>query len=175
MDIFVISISDADNINPELLEEFRHKEFKNKAKQKEHCFSYLMTDRILREVYKIENREIDFIKGKPYLKSREKFFSVSHSGEYIVLAFSDNECGVDIEKIKDRDIESIAERMNFSCDNQEEFYKSWTKYEAEYKLGGKPSSLMYQEFRGYMICATSSDSQETFEIYIQNGERFPNL
>ena len=39
MDIFVVNFSDADNIKPELLQEFRHKELKNKAKEKEHCFA----------------------------------------------------------------------------------------------------------------------------------------
>ena len=142
MDIFVVNISDAENIKPELLEAFRHKEFSNLKKKKEHCFSYLMLDRILKEVYKIQNREIEFLNSKPYLKSREKFFSLSHSGEYLVIGFSDNECGVDIEKIKPRDYKAISERMNFGSNTLEDFYKDCTKYEAEYKLGTKAESII---------------------------------
>ena len=175
MDIFVINTSAADNIKPELLERFGHKEFSNLIKKKEHCFSYLMADRILKEVYKIENREIEFVNGKPYLKTREKFFSLSHCAEYIVAAFSDSECGVDIEQIKDRDYNSISERMRFNASNLEEFYAEWTKYEAEYKLGGKNKNIMQTRFENYMVTAVSNNSQETFEIYIQNGEEFPNL
>ena len=177
MDIFVINLSDADNIKPELLEEFRHKEFKNKAKQKEHCFSYLMTDRILKEVYGLENRNIEFLNGKPYLLTREKYFSISHSGKYILIGFSDNECGADIEQMKERDYVSIAERMKFSASNLEEFYSEWTKYEAEYKLGGsdKGKSIVQTVFENYMITAVCEKPQEIFEIYIQNGETFSNL
>lgn len=175
MDIFVINTSAADNINTELLEEFRHKEFKNKVKEKEHCFSYLIADRILREVYGLENRDLEFVNGKPYLRTREKFFSLSHSGEYVVLVFSGNECGVDIEQIKNRDYVSIAERMKFNVSTLNEFYSEWTKYEAEYKLGGRCKSIMQTPFENYMITAVSECSQETFEIYIQNGDSFSNL
>ena len=177
MDIFIINVYGADNVKSELLEEFRHKEFKNKSKEKVHCFSYLMTDRILKEVYNIEQRETEFVNGKPYLKSREKFFSISHSGEYIALAFSDNDCGVDIEQIKNRDYVSIAERMKLNVTNQKEFYSEWTKYEAEYKLGGRGiyKNITQTVFENYMITAVSENPQETFEIYIQNGDSFSNL
>ena len=176
MDIYVINITDADNIKPELLEEFRHKDFTNLKKQKEHCLSYLMTDRILKNVYNIENREIKFVNGKPLLKTREKFFSISHSGDYLVIAFSDSDCGVDIEKMKDRDFVSISERMKFNADSLEEFYLEWTKYEAEYKLGstGKYKSIKQTFLNDYAITAVSENVQETFEIYIQNGETFSN-
>lgn len=176
MDIFVINISDADNIKPELLEEFRHKEFTNTKKQKEHCLSYLMTDRILKNVYKTENRELEFVNGKPFLKSRAKFFSISNSGDYLVIAFSDSNCGVDIEEIKDRDFVSISRRMRFNANTLEEFYLEWTKYEAEYKLGDsdKYKSIKQTFLNDYAITALSDNVQETFEIYIQNGETFSN-
>ena len=175
MDIFVINTSDSDNIKPELLEEFRHKEFSNANKKKEHCFAYLMLDRILKEVYKIEKREIEFIDNKPYLKNRDKFFSISHSKEILAIAFSENECGIDVEKITDRDFKAIAERMNFPSKTLEEFYFDWTKYEAEYKLGAAANSIKQIIADGYALTAVCENFQETFDIYIQNGEQFPNL
>ena len=60
MDIFIVEISDTENIDEGLMAQFCHKNFSNGKKRIEHCFSYLMTDRILREVYKIEDREIIF-------------------------------------------------------------------------------------------------------------------
>ena len=174
MDIFVINISDADNIKPELLEEFRHKEFTNIKKQKEHCLSYLMTDRILKNVYNIENRELEFVNGKPLLKTGEKFFSISNSGDYLVIAFSDNNCGVDIEEMKERDFVSISKRMKFNANSLKEFYLEWTKYEAEYKLGNRGESIKQTFLNNYAITAVSDNIQEAFEIYIQNGETFPN-
>ena len=41
--------------------------------------------------------------GKPYfIKEPQLFFNLSHSGNYIGIAFSDNEMGLDIECIKQR-------------------------------------------------------------------------
>ena len=175
MDIFVIIKSNASNIELELLEKFRHKNISNKNKLTEHCFSYLMLDRILKEIYKIEKRDLEFINGKPYLKNRQKFFRISHSGKYILIGFSNNESGIDIEKIKPRDFKSISKRMNFESKTLEEFYVNWTKYEAEYKLGEKCKTIYNIEFKGYMITSVSSNIQEKFNFYIQNGDKFSNL
>lgn len=175
MDIFVINVSDINNIKPELLEEFRHKDFLNEEKKKEHCFSYLMLDRILKEVYKIKNRKIEFINKKPYLNTREKYISISNSDEYLIIAVSDNECGVDIEKIKNRDFKSISKRMHFPANTLEEFYFDWTKYEAEFKLGSKHKNIKQTKLNNYVLTAVSSNIQENFDIYIQNGEEFPNV
>lgn len=45
--------------------------------------------------------------GKPYLQNEKLFFNISHSGEYVVCGFSDEEIGVDIEKIQTFDNELI--------------------------------------------------------------------
>ncbi len=174
MDIFIIKILDADNIHKELLKSFQKKEISNSKKWNEHCLSYLMIDRILKDFYQIENREVIFIGKKPFLKTREKFFSISHSNDFIALAFSNYDCGIDIEKIKLREFEEISKRMSFKCNTLEEFYNEWTKYEAEYKLG-KPAQK-FKKFRlnDYVITAASVNIQEDFEIYIQNGEVSPN-
>ena len=184
MDIFVIRIEDANNVNEDLLKEFQKKEISNEKKRKTHCFSYFMVDRILREVYKIENRKIIFKENKPILKSGEKHFSISHSGEYTVLGFSDCNCGIDIEKVNNkRDWKAIAERMDFKSQSEEEFYKDWTKYEAEYKLrgkcipdleyttskkqGGKYESVYQTKIDSYALTAVSENSAEKFELYIK--------
>lgn len=169
MDIFVIRIEDANNVNEDLLKEFQKKEISNEKKRKTHCFSYFMVDRILREVYKIENREIIFKENKPVLKSGEKHFSISHSGEYTVLGFSDCNCGIDIEKVNNkRDWKAIAERMDFKSQSEEEFYKDWTKYEAEYKLGNgvKLENVYQASFDNYCITAVSKNPEEKFDLYL---------
>ena len=169
MDIFVIKIGDADSVSESLLKSFQKKEISNKNKRKTHCFSYLMVDRILREVYTIENREIVFENGKPMLKSALKYFSISHSGEYIALGFSNHNCGIDIEGVNDkRDWRAIAERMDFKSQSEEDFYKDWTKYEAEYKLGNsvKPESMYQTSFDNYCITAVSENPEEKFDLYL---------
>ena len=166
MDIFVIEIKDADEVHKELLEEFRKKEISDPKKWNEHCFSYLMVDRILREVYHIEDRTVIFENGKPLLKSGGKHFSISHSNKYAALVFSDYDCGIDIEEIKPREFAKISERMNFNAKTLEEFYNQWTKYEADYKLSNPCKT--YKTFRldDYILTVVGENPNDTFELYL---------
>ena len=175
MDIFVIEAGISENIEKSLLEQFGNKKFSNPKKRYVHSLSYLMLDSILKEVYKIEDRNIVFLNKKPYLANRQKYFSISHSGDYITLVFSDYDCGADIEKIKHRDFAAIAERMGFDSKTEEGFYYDWTLYEAEYKLGGKSAKYKSFKYSDYIITASSSNKEEVFELYIQNGNNFSNL
>lgn len=175
MDIYIIDKSDFKNIPFESIEEFKHRDFSSKKKLEEHCLTYFLLNKILKDIYKIQNRAICFENSKPYLISKEKFFSISHSEKYIVLAFSDFDCGVDIEKIKQRDFQSIAKRMNFNSATLEDFYKDWTKYEAEYKLGERNKSIYRTKIDDYILTAVSSNFKEKFKIHIQTGEMFSNL
>ncbi len=173
MDIFVIEITDADSVHQKLLLEFKKKDISDAKKLNQHCLSYLMVDRILREFYHIENREIIFDGRKPLLKTGAKHFSISHSKEFIALAFSDSPCGIDIEKNTQRDFEKIADRMGFKCSTLDEFYAEWTLYEAKYKLGTEAYSGKTYKLGDYTLSAVSSSPQEKFEIYIQSGQYFP--
>lgn len=175
MDVFLIEVIDADNVHMELLREFQKREISNSKKWNEHCLSYLMVDRILRDFYQIENREVVFTGKKPFLKTREKFFSISHCEDYIALAFSDYDCGIDIEKIKLRDFGAISKRMGFQCNTLEEFYNAWTRYEAEYKLGKPAQKFKKFNIDEHVITASSVNINEEFEIYIQSGNVFPNV
>ena len=168
MDIFVIKVIDADDVHKDLLKEFQKKEISDPEKRNVHCLSYLMVDRILKEVYKIEDREIIFDDKKPVLKSGKKFFSISHSGEYIVLGFSDFNCGIDIENVVNRkkDWQTIAERMGFKSQSQEDFFKDWTEYEAVYKLRDKYKSVYQTKLGSYFLTAVSKNSEESFDIYL---------
>ena len=168
MDIFVINKQIAENIEESLLSQFQHKNFSNKNKQLEHSLAYLMADRILKNVYGFDTYEIEFKSGKPYLKNRKKYFSLSHSDDYIAIAFSDFECGLDIEKIKERDFKSISKRMGFLSSSLEDFYLNWTKYEAEYKLGKTSNNQYNCLIEGYVITACSENFEEKFELYFQN-------
>lgn len=175
MDIFIIKKFDYKNIEKNILITYQHKEFSNENKLREHCLAYFMLDKILKDKFRIENRELEFINNKPYLISGNLFFSISHSFDYIVIGISENECGIDIEIIKERDYQSISKRMNFVSNSLEEFYKNWTKFEAEYKLGNLSKSFVQQEYKNYMITAVSNNTKENFRFFIQNGKNFSNL
>ncbi len=169
MDIFIIKTTDVDELHKNLLLEFKKKDITNPQKLNQHCLSYLMLDRILREVYKLDEREIIFAKGKPHLKSKLKHFSISHSNDLITIAFSDFNCGIDIEKNTNRDFEKIAKRLNFTANSQQDFYVQWTKFEAEYKLNAASKSLKTFQIDDYTLTAVSENLDENYELFIQTN------
>ena len=105
--------------------------------------------------------------GKPVSQKENRYLSLSHSHQYVVLAVSDHPIGVDIEKITtNRPFQAIAKRLKFkenlSCD---EFYQSFTAYEADFKLGSEFEDPYHQfvTYHDFMLCV-SSVIQEDFEI-----------
>ncbi|MCX6180714.1 MAG: 4'-phosphopantetheinyl transferase superfamily protein [Bacteroidetes bacterium] len=81
-------------------------------------------------------------KGKPYL-TQGRYFNITHSGDYVLVAFSKDEIGVDLEKIKEIDVESflgflhIDEKTHLQSNpDKESFYEVWTRKEAFLKAQG---------------------------------------
>ena len=171
MDIFIIKTDNSRKISEDILNEFQQKIITNQKQLKIHCFTYYMLDKILKEKYAICSPQIIYKDNKPVLKNGEKHFSISHSGDYIAIAFSNSNCGVDIEKIKNRDFKKIAERMSFVCEDLESFYKEWTLYEAQYKLNKNNSrakqSYKTQKQDDYFITAVSENIEEDFNFMIE--------
>ena len=165
MDIFIINSEKSREVSEDLLAQYTYKAFRNNSQKLMHQFSYLMLDRILKDFYKIENRAIVHSAGKPELVSNEKQISISHSGGFIALAFSDYECGIDIEKITKRDYKKISERMGFVSKSLKDFYCNWTKYEAEYKLKDKIESIYQFEIPEYVTTAVCKNANEKYEVY----------
>ncbi len=79
--------------------------------------------------------------GKPYVKNIPVHFSISHSGNYVVCAVSENEIGIDIEKIRDID-SRICKRFateaeaDYISSNQNRIFEIWTLKEAYFKCIG---------------------------------------
>lgn len=167
MDIFIIDKNKVKVHDRKILERFQYKNFSDADKLKEHCLSYYLLDKILRDNYNVENRELEFISQKPYLKSREVHFSISHSRNFIAIAISSYNCGIDIEFIKERDFVKIARRMKFEeCSSLDDFYKKWTEYEAAYKLNDEYKKIKHYNYENYMISAVSTNNNEIFQLII---------
>lgn len=92
--------------------------------------------------------------GKPYAENVKVEFSISHSGNIAVCAISDKPVGIDIECIKDINI-NVAKRL-FTHDEQnyvfekwalakQRFFEVWTRKEAYVKMLGKGVSY-FPEF-----------------------------
>lgn len=86
-------------------------------------------------------------KGKPYLASHPHIhFNISHSGEWVVIAFSSTKVGVDVEKIRDvnlgiaqRFFSEEEKRLLFSLPTNKQidyFFDLWTLKESFLKAIG---------------------------------------
>ncbi len=92
---------------------------------------------------------------KPYLKNEKIQFNISHSGDIVVCAISENtEIGIDIEIIKDINIADFRSQMTtfewnriFTSDNvKNSFFTYWTQKEAVLKADGRGLSIPLQSF-----------------------------
>jgi len=108
----------------------------------------------------IKNESVKFNRttyGKPYLEGYDDFhFNLSHSGSWVVCAVSSKPVGIDIEKIREVDLD-IAKRF-FSKeeasdlfakeDNEktEYFFELWTLKESYIKADGRGLSLPLNSF-----------------------------
>jgi 4'-phosphopantetheinyl transferase len=105
---------------------------------------------LVQHYYKFNDRELQWsawktdIKGKPYIQDGKKF-SITHSGDYVCVAFSDVEVGLDIEKISPLDYEALINLLhieeqvyiNQSVCKLSAFYYVWTRKEAFCKANGE--------------------------------------
>lgn len=137
----------------------------------------------LRDYLKIDDN-IEVIRdmsGKPYAAGCDINFSIAHSGEYIVAAVSENPVGIDIEKIRDRDYQKIAERY-YNRDEIVEvrekglthFYTLWTMKEAYGKLKGNlmngMKSLKDIQGEGYIINHINSPTGYMMSVISNTNE-----
>lgn len=97
--------------------------------------------------------------GKPHVGDSDVDFNVSHSGDWVVLAFGRNRnIGVDIERIKrEMDVLAIASRyftgeettlIENSADQHAAFFQLWARKEAYVKACG---SALFRELSSFSI------------------------
>lgn len=126
--------------------------FKNTNDKKRSLLGEVLCRKCLGEKLTLPSSNIEIIKtekGKPYLSENhpELFFNISHSGDWVVVALSSGEIGIDVEKIK-KPAYRIAERyfstseldaLNSLKDQEKAdfFYDLWTLKESYLKLLGK--------------------------------------
>lgn len=110
--------------------------------------AYLLLEKTLKKLgVKSSRYEFKYDKnGKPFLEGCPLHFSLSHSGDFVAVAISDNSVGVDIQEMKDIDLD--ARKLVFneedekffleSEDKLDAFYSLWAIKEAVYKFDGTP-------------------------------------
>ena len=136
-------------------------------KQKQHNAGRYIVEYVAKNVLNLENSEIIIENKKPKFKHSDIKFSISHSDCWAFVGFSDNEIGIDIEKIQERDYKAIAKRMNFDLkeDSLSDFYLCWTIFEAEYKLQQKAKTVKTIDFNNeYKISVASVKNIEKINL-----------
>ena len=115
-----------------------------KQDYKYRCLGAGLLPNFIRDRYGIDDEIIFGKHGKPHFKNVKKSFNISHSGNYVIIAASDYNIGIDIQRMEKRN-QLVAER-NFctgECayinenDNEEikrqRFHEIWTIKEAYLK------------------------------------------
>lgn len=140
----------------------------NKQKQK----AKIAADRLCRlaisEFCGIEKEQVEFDlseRGKPYAVNCNVNFNISHSGDFVVCAVSDNEIGIDIEKIRHvnpRTAERFAcpDELDYIKSEENGFFKIWTLKEAYFKcigtgLGADIKNVSFDICENGIICSNS--------------------
>ena len=95
--------------------------------------------------------------GKPYLKNKDLFFNISHSFNFVIATISNNEIGIDIEKIRKTPLNTINQFatekekkyiLSTSTNIEERIFKIYTLKEAYFKmLGTNLNHILEVEFK----------------------------
>lgn len=111
--------------------------------------------------------------GRPLLN--EGYISISHSGEYKVMAISSKKVGIDIEKHRDINFQRIVSRFfkDTRISSLNDFFGLWVKNEAYLKFTGEGlkklgkknnynKSRLYTFIEGYSMAIYSDDKKCAF-------------
>ncbi len=99
----------------------------NENDKKRSILGELLFIELLKEL-KIDYNSIQIYKnknGKPYIENKNIYFNISHSNDYVVCAISNNEIGIDIEKIRTINPNVIKQ---FATVNEIEYIKKQDSY-----------------------------------------------
>ena len=137
-------------------------------REKQHNAGRYLVEYVAKNVYKIENSELEVVNKKPKFKFVDLHFSISHCHNYAVVVFDKNPVGVDIEKITPRNFEAVAKRMKFELKENtlSAFYEAWTIFEAKYKLQEDANSVLTIDFMDEYKISVASNNTTEIKLYI---------
>ena len=134
------------------------RQYKSEKKYIEHLCGLYLVKYIAKNYYNIENTQIITKDNKPKFSDKNICFSISHSKNIIMVAFDNSNIGIDIEYMANRDFKSILNYYHKQIEDltKEGFYRFWTEYEAQIKLGTKIKSKFSKPVeKDYMMTVVS--------------------
>jgi hypothetical protein len=148
--------------------------YKSEKRNVEYQIGRFLTKYIGKVLYKISDTDIKTVDKRPEFINSDIKFSISHSEDYVAVAFSEKEVGLDIEKYKERDLEKFSKYLKQDFKTQDELYNYWTNFEAKYK--SKITNGYEQNFKlgEYYIGLSSLKKDEIIKFYeVRNLLRSP--
>lgn len=120
--------------------------------------------------------------GKPYVTDNSLYFNLSHSGDYVAIAYGDNEVGIDIQK-KRKITEALAARIltpselgNVNTTDQDLMGLTWSIKEAYIKMIGVGLSFDMRNCEikdDRVLCLTGSYPDAYFKSFTIMGGDIP--
>ena len=166
MKVFYLFVENAKkNLGKGFLKKYADIDIKSEKRFWEYTLGRYLVKTAANKFYNIQNTNI-VIKdsGKPEFEEGGIYFSISHSKEIVAVCFDEAPCGIDIEFIKDRNLSVLSEYYNKNFENHEDFYRFWTKNEAEYKLGQKAKYNCFFKIGKYFFAVVSDKEINNIEI-----------
>ena len=159
MEIFYV---DADkfkkNHNFHTLKKYADIELKTEKRFYEYTIGRYLVKTAAKDFFNIKDSEIIVTEyGKPVFKNSDINFSISHSKNIVIACLDTNPCGIDIEYIKQRDLNKLSKFFKTEFNNLNDFYKFWTLKEAVYKLGKSPNYKYNTSFNNYCLTIVSDN------------------
>ncbi len=140
----------------------------NEKRFLEYSTGRFLVKSIAKEFYNISDPKIILNgNGKPEFKDADLHFNISHSKNIVIACFDNAHCAIDIEFIKNRDLNKLSKFFKKDFKTQKDFYKFWTYKEAEYKLGKKIQHYYCQEFLCdyYLTVASENNISKSSVLY----------
>ena len=106
--------------------------------------------------------------GKPFFPAYPDFhYNISHSGDYVVCAYSAQPIGIDIQQIPDKSRRAASLRDLPDFEMRRLFTRFWTSRESYIKLTGRGLAEPFKSFYPDLSAGKIySDNERSREIYI---------
>ena len=105
MKYLVDNINNYKNIDLNVLKIYKMKKINKYYSYKDILRSFvgeMLLIKGLNDFYNIDYNDVNIVLndfGKPYIENNNIYYNISHSNDYVIVAFSNNEIGVDIQYI----------------------------------------------------------------------------
>ena len=168
MEIYYIDIEEIKKLyDKNFLAQYCDKNIKFDKRFYEYSIGRYLVKKVAKTYYNVVDTEIITIaNGKPVFKNSKVHFSITHSKNIVMACFDQNPCGIDIEYIKNRNLEKLSKHYMCEFNDTEEFYRFWTQKEALYKADSHAENIYFSKILNdfYMTVVYNGEKKNVIKI-----------